>query len=33
MKFYPFEKGEGCRKSFSNAEGGGTKSVGVVFTP
>ena len=32
VKFYPSEKGEGGRKSFSHAEGGGTKSFGVVFT-
>ena len=30
MKFYPYEKGGGG-KSFSHAEGGGTKSFGVVF--
>ena len=29
VKFYPYEKGSG--KSFSHAEGGGTKSLGVVF--
>ena len=31
MKFYPYEKGGGGGKSFSHAEGGGTKSCGVVF--
>ena len=30
MKFYPYEKGVG-RKSFSHAEEGVTKSIGVVF--
>ena len=29
MKFYPYEKKGGG--SFSHAEGGGTKSFGVVF--
>ena len=32
VKFYPYEKGGGGGKSFSHAEGGGTKSFGVVFT-
>ena len=33
MKFYPYEKGGGGRKSLSHAKGGGgTKSFGVVFT-
>ena len=30
MKFYPYEKGGG-EESFSHAEGGDTKSFGVVF--
>ena len=33
MNFYPYKKGGGAEKVFSHAEGGGgTKSVGVVFT-
>ena len=28
----PLGKGGGAEKSFSHAEGGGTKSFGVVFT-
>ena len=32
MKFYPHEKGGGGGKSFSHAEGGGTKRFGVVIT-
>ena len=31
VKFYPYEKGEGGGKSFNHAEGGGTKSFGIVF--
>ena len=27
MKFYPYEKGEGGRKSFSHAEGGGGHKI------
>ena len=32
MKVYSYEKGGGGGKSLSHAEGGGTKSFGVVFT-
>ena len=33
MKFYPYKKCfKKVLKSFSHAEGGGTKSFGVVFT-
>ena len=31
VKFYPYEKGGGAKKSFSHAKGG-TTSFGVVFT-
>ena len=31
MKFYTYVKGGGGKRSFSDAEGGGTTSFGVVF--
>ena len=33
MKFYLYEKGGRGGQSFSHAEGGGTQSFEVVFTP
>ena len=33
VEFYPYEKGEGGRKSFSHVEGGGGRTgFGIVFT-
>ena len=32
MKFYPYVKGGGAEKVLAMLKGGGTKSLGVVFT-